>query len=418
MFIRTLKTFKEFLKRQSSVFNALIVRGSFANLQRGLTENYMSLYTVLLGADLLQLGTLKAIANTVNALISAPIGWISDRFSLKKIFLIGLMFEALMPLGYALSGNWQILTIPIILGAMVWILPWTIEKILLSNALNKGDRALGFGIFNTITQIPMIFAPTIAGYIVTWLGGISIENIRPIFYISFITSSSMLLWIFLKIKEHKTKEKKPKEGFIDSFKVVLTSNKQIKKWLVLEFLRSFSTGATLPFIMVYAAEIKNANALTLGFMGSAMTIVSILSFVPLGNIADKIGRKKTIFFLRPIIALSYLILILAPSSEFLILAFALRGILRGSISVWITMRMEMVPPLQKGRWTGIINIIVSLTRIPAPIIGGIIWTFISPSFLFLLVIFIDIAIIMPLLWTKQKTLVDSKELTVNSKYME
>ncbi len=120
--------------------------------------------------------------------------------------------------------------------------------------------------------------------------------------------------------------------------------------------------------------------------------------------ADRIGRKKTILLLRPTLYASYLLLIWAPSPGFLILSFALRGILWSTFNVWMTMKLEMVPMEQRGRWTGAINTFRSIVRIPAPIIGGALWAYVDPSIPFLLLVLIDAAIRMPILWTISETL--------------
>ena len=120
--------------------------------------------------------------------------------------------------------------------------------------------------------------------------------------------------------------------------------------------------------------------------------------------ADKTGRKKTTMLLRPTLYASYLLLIWAPRPEFLVLSFALRGILWSTFNVWMTMKLEMVPRDQRGRWTGAINTLRSIVRIPAPIIGGILWTYMDPSIPFLLLILIDALIRMPLLLTIHETL--------------
>jgi MFS family permease len=400
---RKLSRFKDFLKAQSRNFHVLTVRGLFANFAGGLTQNYTSVYAVELGADPVELGSLRSIGDLVNAFLSAPTGWLADRYGLKKLYLIGLILEALVPLGYALSWNWQMLVVPIIFFSMTWVITYPIERILLANALRGEDRATGFGIFSSISQLPLIFAPIIAGVIVTWLGGISASAIQPLYYISFIIILFTLLWIHLRLKEPSTKLAKYEEGFLKGF-LELASRKEVRKWLLIEILGSFTFGATMPFIMVYAVQVKHADALTLGFMGSALNIVSILTSIPIGRMGDRLGRKKTILLLRPALYASYLLLVAAPGPEILIIAFAFRGILWSGFNVWVSMQLEIVPPEQRGRWMGTINTLRSIARIPAPIFGGLLWTYVDPSIPFILLVLVDLLIRMPILITIPETL--------------
>ena len=394
---------KNFLKAQSRNFQVITIRGLFANFAGGLTRNYTSIYAVELGADPIELGSLRSIGDLVNAFLSAPMGWLADRYGLKKLYILGLVLEALVPLGYALSWNWQMLVIPMIFFSMTMVITYPIERILLANALKGEDRATGFGVFSSISQIPLIFAPIIAGVIVTWLGGISAAAIQPLYYVSFIILSLTLMLVYWRLKESKVKLTRMEEGFFKGF-LELARRKEVRKWLLIEILGSFTFGATMPFIMVYAVEVKHADAMVLGFMGSAMNIVSILTSIPVGRIGDKIGRKKTIMLLRPALYISYLLLVLAPSPEILILSFALRGILWSTFNVWMTMQLEIVPADQRGRWVGTINTLRSIVRVPAPIFGGILWTYIDPSLPFLLLILVDVLIRMPILLTIPETL--------------
>ena len=394
---------KNFLKAQSRNFQVITIRGLFANFAGGLTRNYTSIYAVELGADPIELGSLRSIGDLVNAFLSAPMGWLADRYGLKKLYILGLVLEALVPLGYALSWNWQMLVIPMIFFSMTMAITYPIERILLANALKGEDRATGFGVFSSISQIPLIFAPIIAGVIVTWLGGISAAAIQPLYYVSFIILSLTLMLVYWRLKESKVKLTRMEEGFFKGF-LELARRKEVRKWLLIEILGSFTFGATMPFIMVYAVEVKHADAMVLGFMGSAMNIVSILTSIPVGRIGDKIGRKKTIMLLRPALYISYLLLVLAPSPEILILSFALRGILWSTFNVWMTMQLEIVPADQRGRWVGTINTLRSIVRVPAPIFGGILWTYIDPSLPFLLLILVDVLIRMPILLTIPETL--------------
>jgi len=381
----------------------ITLRGFFANFAGGLTQNYTSIYAVELGADPIELGSLRSIGDLVNTFLSAPTGWLADRYGLKKLYLIGLILEALIPLGYALSWNWQMLVIPMIFFSMTWVITYPIERILIANALRGEDRATGFGISSSISQIPLIFSPIIAGVIVTWLGGISVSAIQPLYYISFIILSSTLVWVYSRLYESRANLTKIEGDFFKGF-LELASRREVRKWLLIEIFGSFTFGATMPFIMVYAVEVKHADALILGFMGSAMNIVSILTSIPIGRIGDKIGRKKTILLLRPALYASYILLVVAPSPEILILSFALRGILWSAFNVWMTMQLEIVPADQRGRWIGTINTLRSIVRIPAPIFGGILWTYIDPSVPFILLVLADLLIRMPILLTIPETL--------------
>ncbi|HDN01832.1 MAG TPA: MFS transporter, partial [Candidatus Bathyarchaeota archaeon] len=411
--LRLFRTVTTFFNRQKSNFNVLITRGILSNFQKGLVQNYTSIYIVELGADPVQLGGLNGIGSLFNVFISAPIGWLADKYSLKTAFLVGLIFESLVPLFYALSWCWQMLVIPVILSSLTMVTTMTMERVLTADSLKDRDRATGFGLYMAISQVSSTISPVIAGIIVTQLGGISVRAIRPLFYLAFIVSASATLWVYLKLKDTGPAPNLKSESFIRGFRSIFEGRWWLKRWLIVELLGSFTFGSTIPFVMVYAAQIKGADAMTLGLMGAALSLVATFFSIPFGRLADKIGRKKMILLIRPALYLSYILLILAPSPTFLILAFALRGLLWSGVNVYASMQMELVPATDRGRWGGTINTFRSIVRIPAPVVGGLLWTYVDPAFPFIFLILVDSIIRMPILWTVPDPLKDKERMRVN-----
>ena len=83
-------------------------------------------------------------------------------------------------------------------------------------------------------------------------------------------------------------------------------------------------------------------------MGTIGTLGSLIFLVPFGRLADKYGRKKIIYLTRPFNYLSILVVILAPSPEYLILAAFLGALQTVGNLMEITMEHELVPAEQRG----------------------------------------------------------------------
>ena len=162
-------------------------------------------------------------------------------------------------------------------------------------------------------------------------------------------------------------------------------------------------GAVFPFAMVFAVEVKQATPFVLGYMGVAATLCNMIFAVPIGRLADKIGRKKTLYLMRPIMYASYILIAFAPNAYWLILAWAFLGFPWEWI-IWSAMSMEMVEESKRGRWSGILMLFNNLVRIPAPMIGGILYQTVDPAMLFLLPVAIDLFLRLPTLFTTPETL--------------
>ena len=96
----------DFLKRQSHNYRILLTRSALSTMFMNLTNQYSSIYANLLGADYVALGTMRSIGSVVGMIIALPAGWISDRYNLKKVYIIGLFIQLLWIAMYAFAQDW------------------------------------------------------------------------------------------------------------------------------------------------------------------------------------------------------------------------------------------------------------------------------------------------------------------------
>ena len=112
--------------------------------------------------------------------------------------------------------------------------------------------------------------------------------------------------------------------------------------------------------------------------------------------------------LSPFFALLYSIeetmFIFAPSTEWLLLAGILMGFRMVSMFAYSSMTPELVPSNCIGRWRGMIGLCTGLLSIPAPIVGGIVWKYMGPEWVFLLPKLIDVFLRIPIFYTMPETL--------------
>ncbi len=384
-------------KRQKN-FKVLVVKRVLSAFSSGLTSNYSSIYISRLGADPVQIGGLNSLGGIVSSLAALPIGWLADIKSIRKIYLFLLFLATLSPLLYALSYTWQFTLIPIIIGFInMWSLQM-LEWAIIANSTRRKERAEGFGIYFAVSGLALVLAPLIAGLILNMTGGLKISSIRNLYFIQFIIMIIAFVWVYIKLEETKKQDISKNNSFLNDFRDVIKVSKT-KKWLTVETLGAFAFGMAQPFIMLYLAEVKGASALELGIIGSIQNIVYTFSSIPMGKLADKIGRTKTILLTRPLLYTYFLTIAFSPSIIYIYIASFLRGIVLSSMGAWTSLRMELVKPGYRGRWGALISTIRGITRAPAPIIGGLLWTLYNPAAPFIALIIIDVFIRMPILST-------------------
>lgn len=394
---------RDFLGRQSHNYKMILVRSAGANFLMNLTRNYNSIYTSGLGADPITLGSLSSVSAAVNMLISMPSGWLSDVYGLKKVMGIGMAIQVLMIAFYAFAKDWTWILMAMVLSPFTMALMFRSQTVMMSNGLRDEDRATGFGLRQIVGQIIGITAPIPAALLVNYFGGLNVEGIRPLYFVRMIGLAVLYVYVYTKITDVPTQPRQEKSSYIQDFKEVMTSGKGLKAWIGVGCLGSMVWGIMEPFTFLYAADVKGADPLTLGIMTTVSTLAIIIFSLPVNRFADTRGRKFTILVMRPALYVWMVMTVLAPSPSWLIVAWIFRGIGMSSMA-YDTMALELVPAGQRGRWLGITNTFSAIIRVPAPIIGGILYRGGNPGAIFLIALFIDIGLRMPLLaWKVPET---------------
>ncbi len=389
---------REFLSKQSKNYKVLLVRGIGAQFFQQLVMNFNSLYIVELGASAFQLSTVRAVGSVVSAAISLPVGWLSDVYSIKKIMTLGMIIQILSVAFYAFALDWRWIIAAVVCATLTMTLVFRIENIILANSLADHNRARGYGTRETIMRVFSVFAPTIGGLIVHLFGGISVEGIRPLYYIQLVGFSAVSLFVIWKLDDIDVDRNERRNNFLEEYREMFNSGKNLKMFAILQSMGSITWGMSMPFPFVYAADFKGADAILVGYMGTSFGLIAMLLAIPMGIWADKRGRKFTIFLTRPFFYASYILLILAPpqASWVLLLAWSCRGVMMSSRS-WMTMSMEMVPQKFRGRWTGFLSLLSNAIRVPAMLLGGYLYESGNPELVFIIPVLVDLFVRMPML---------------------
>ncbi len=400
-----LRRLRDFMRDQTRNYNVLLTRSVVATFLRQLAENFTNIYIVELGATPLQLSAVRAVGAAASALVSIPAGWLSDVYSLKKIMIIGMVLQVLSVACYAFAQNWQWIIAAMIFGTLTMTLVFRMQNILIANSLTDTNRATGFAIRTVVRQFLAIFAPSIGGALVHLSGGISIQGIRPLYFIQLVGYTAVSIYVARNLEDVETQKSVQPNKLIGQFREMFASGKNLGRFAVVQAMGSVTIGMSMPFSFVYAADIKGADSLTIGYMGTCFILVSMLLAIPIGNLADTRGRKTVIFVTRPFYYLSSILLVLAPVGApwVLILAWGCRGVMM-SAQAFNTMSMEMVPPEYRGRWTGFVSLFQNLLRVPSILLGGYIYENIDPALVFIVPLLLDALVRMPLLNTIPDTL--------------
>ena len=388
---------KKFLSKQSNNYRMMIVRSGGGMFLFNLTGQYSSIFTKALGANNMTIAWLSSVSSFISMLISMPVGYITDNYNLKKVMGAGLFLNIVMVGLYAFAQDWRWILIAMAINPFTMALMFRSQQVIITNELDNIERARGMGMRMQIALLLGLISPLPAAYLVNRWGGLTLEGIRPLYYIRFIGMIIVYSYVYIKLSDTlPIPRAKKSTGFLDDFREVMDlGGRKLKTMIMVGALGALVWSTIESFTYLYAAEIKGANALVLGLLPTVETITTVIFANYMNRIADTKGRKYAFILVRPGLWLFFIITIFAPNQYWLLVAWALRGI-GMSTSAYNTLFLEMVPAEQRGRWMGLSNTFSALVRIGAPLLGGYLYSSKWPALIFVVPLVVDLLIRVPM----------------------
>ncbi len=369
----------DFVRKQQNSFKVNMARRIVQNFSIGLTQQYQSIYISELGAGPLELGYVTSLGGFASTFITVPIGWLADKHGIRKLILFSL---SLFTIGYAIfavANNWQITALALIVTTFAAQMDMTVCPMICGSTLASEERATGMQLCDTVTAVPRLLAPVTAAYIITILGGISVEGIRPIYWIEVGGLLAALLIFFKYFTNPREKRGSEPHQLISGIRRVFNEGVMVKRWIVYSMISGLPIYMAI-YIPLYARELKGATQFTIGLMDTAYWLSIVLLAIPIGLSADKFGRKKLIMLMTPLYSISMLFLIRAPNDLMLILAGLLSGFIWLSLTTQVSIWGDLVPKELLGSWSGMMGLLRGIVNIISPILGGLLWNSLGPEY--------------------------------------
>jgi len=251
------------------------------------------------------------------------------------------------------------------------------------------------------------------------------HNYSPIFLsISAIMVIAVIILI-ITIRENKLAKVTVIEAHEDEVKIEDTTQENEQKGMPKDVKKSFilllasiflwftAYNAVTSAYSRYAEEVWHLKAG--GFADSLLvaTIAAIISYIPIGIIASKIGRKKTIIAGIIFMTASYLCgALFTQYSSLINVVFAFTGIGWAAISVnSYPMVVEMCKGSDIGKYTGVYYTFSMSAQIMTPIVSGALLEHVSYRTLFPYAVFFSVASLCTMLFVKHG---DSRPLKKSS----
>ncbi len=395
-----------FLQRQQRDWKITVIRTSLDKLAYQMIFPYLSIYILALGATVTQLGIVNSLGMIAAGIVGPLTGWFIDRTGPKKIYLIGIGFLAISYLTYGIAHDWMITIIAMVAYWLGFSVSIHSCATVCGNSLANEDRATGMTICETFTAGLLGMAgPMLGAWLVTTFGGVNARGIRPVFFFSLIITACTFIVVWTQLSDKKWRiATLTKPNIFRDLHQVMKGGQHLKRWLLIASVNQLPQAMVFPFSQVFAHEMKGADQFILGAMVTGSALASIIFAIPLGRLADKVGRKKVLYITIPLFWISNLVLVWSPKPVFLLIAGILQGFHFIGTPITGAMERELVPPEQMGRWLGIARFSRMFINAFLAIIGGMIWDRMGPQYVFLSFIVIDLFVRAPLLISMPETL--------------
>lgn len=166
--------------RQSPVNYRHIVIGLILFTLINSSDAFLLLKVKELGAsDTLVVG-LYIFYNLAYALLSYPMGWLSDRLGMKRMVIFGIAIFAITYLGFALTTKWIVFLLLFGLYSLYAASTEGVLKAWLANNLPKTKTATGIGLYNSLQSIATLIASSMAGLIWITVGSSTVFMISSV----------------------------------------------------------------------------------------------------------------------------------------------------------------------------------------------------------------------------------------------
>jgi len=344
----------------------------FGGLAQDMIQPILPLfYTSVLGLNKEFVGLIEGSLTTVVSLAKIGAGYLSDALGLRKLLVfIGYALSALGRFGLGFAG----------IGATVFGLRMTdgIGKGLKDAprdalvASSAGSRKLGyaFGVQRMLDTLGSVAGPLVT-YFLLRLWGNHAPHFRPIFLIAGVIAMLPLVLIGFFVRERKVPVKKQAIS-LAVFKGPFAA--------FLGIMLLFTLGNSSDAFIILRAENVGVPVVLIPVVYALFNLVSALTAIPAGHLADRIGRRRVIAYGWGVYALAYLGFALVQTPWLMWVCYAFYGLYysltEGSAKALVA---ELVPEANRGAAYGLFNASIGVMALPASLIAGVLWNSIAPA---------------------------------------
>jgi MFS family permease len=271
---------------------AIIAEGLFSRLSFGIIGFALPLYARRLGLSFAQIGILVSLNSAVALCFKPLLGWVGDRFGLKRTFVSSIAMRSLVSLLLAFAaGPWALYAIRSLYGVSMSLRDPSANGLIAEHG-GKHSVASAFAWYQTARQVANSVSKALAGLLLA----MTASNYAIVFYVAFALSLLPIILVALLVHEtpvHHTLAES------EATSAAREAEQPPRKISVLPFVGfGFLVAGTAEMLSglfpVIATEYAHLTKAQAGLIYTISTLIAIVSGPIFGWLADHVSRKLTL----------------------------------------------------------------------------------------------------------------------------
>ncbi|MBO3801470.1 MAG: MFS transporter [Thermoproteota archaeon] len=349
-------------------------------LSNGLSNPFMNVYAVMLGATPSEMSIFRAVSN-ISGVTQIVFGFLSDKLRnrILIIFISGVISSILwIPISFCNTPTQLIVLLS--LQAFVNAMSAPAWASLIGDMMPQEQRGHITAVINTSAAIGSILATLVSGFFINLnsLNGTFIE-LKVVLMISALLGIVASI-VTLKI-ESKGKELYNKISITEAL-VDMKKQRDFLLFTTLTFFFSYFQSIPWPLFAITQVKVLNITMLQVAYMTVINSAFALIFRPIVGKLVDKVGRKTLIVVGRSGIFIVPLTYIVATDIKQLYIMNAFLGVMAvfSEIAVFAYL-LDITPKNLRSSYMAVYNASLAVSTFLGSISGGLFADFISQSFL-------------------------------------
>jgi MFS family permease len=362
--------------QSSSALIAIVAEGFFSRLSFGIISFTLPIYAYRrLGLSLTETGFLFSLNLITEQLLKPGMGWVADRYGLKRSLVAAIGLRSLVALMLALAATpWQVYAIRVVHGISESLRDPSVSALIAENS-RRQSIASSFAWYST--------AKMVAGSLGRVAGGLALavtaDAYSQVFLLAFVLSWLPLYVVarYVRQPEHK-EESKDQTLLADMQNGEASAMKPAAVWpyALLGSLIATTAHMLHNLFPVLATEYGGLSAAQAGLIYAISTVVILLSGPWFGWLSDHVSSKLVLMMRGIANTLSSFIFLFFPSFAGLALGQSIDGLGKAAFRpAWgaLMAHISSFDRRRRAQTMSYLSLGEGLGETIGPVLGGLLW---------------------------------------------